>query len=59
MHMASTGRRGGQTNDNIADQLNREEANRLAAGGNMPAPGSSQPSPMGQGAPAPGTQPMR
>ena len=33
--MATAGRRGGKSNDNIANQLNREEASRIASGMGM------------------------
>jgi hypothetical protein len=38
-HMSTAARRGGQSSDHVADQLNREEASRIASG-NM-ATGSS------------------
>jgi len=57
---AHTSRRGGQMNDNVADQLNREEANRVASGGTMPPGGAGQ-MPVQQGGqpmpPAPGPRP--
>lgn len=53
---ARAGRRGGQMNDNIADQLNREEANRVASGGTMP-PGAQSQMPAEQG--YPGQTPMQ
>ena len=49
--MAHTTHRGGQMNDNIADQLNREEANRVASGGTMPPGSMSQMPMMQQGGP--------
>lgn len=51
-HMSTASRRGSQPNDNIANQLNREEANRLASGN---AGSSMAPSQMPQtGAPMQG-----
>ena len=56
-HVAA--RRSGQMNDNIAEQLNREEANRVASGTSM-APAGSAPAPAAAGqpqsAPMTGTQ---
>lgn len=54
--VASRGHRGGQMNDNVADQLNREEAGRLGSGGGT-MPGGAMPNgagQMGQAQPAPG-----
>jgi hypothetical protein len=55
-HMASAMRHGGQTNDNIADQLNREEASRIASPSGMGANGmgmsGSTAAPTGQNGPA-------
>ena len=62
-HVAHNARRGGQPNDHVADQLNREEAYRLASGSSMPPGGSGQmpmqgqAMPMQQGGPGAG-QPM-
>jgi len=41
-HMTTASRRGGRSNDNVADQLNREEASRLASGSSM-APSQTPP----------------
>lgn len=57
-HVAAS-HRGGQMNDNIAEQLNREEASRVATGTSMaPAGGAPPPTAAGQpqSAPVTGTQ---
>ena len=52
---ASASRRGRGTSDNVADQLNRDEAGRLSSGSSM-APGGSMPMGQPQNGPAYGTQ---